>query len=47
LKRDFVGPVEWVPGRGLDMPAAVPPQRRWAEHIGFGYPCWLPPHSCK
>jgi hypothetical protein len=47
LRRDFLGTVQWVPGLALDMPAGAPPQRRWAEHIGFGYPCWLPPGSCK
>jgi hypothetical protein len=47
LKRDFAGDVAWVPGHGLPMPADPPPERRWAEQIGFGYPCWLPPHPCK
>jgi hypothetical protein len=47
LKRDFVGDVAWVPGRGMVMPPDAPPERRWAEQIGFGYPCWLPPHPCK
>ena len=47
IKRDFSSSVDWVPGHGLDMPADAPPQRRWAEQISIGYPCWLPPHKCK
>jgi len=45
LRRDFVGHVDWAPGQGP--PFAPDPQVRWAEHIGLGYPCWLPPLACK
>jgi hypothetical protein len=47
LRRNFDGPVAWGPGMGLDMPASVSPERRWAEHVSLGYPCWLPPYPCK
>jgi hypothetical protein len=47
LRRDFLGSVGWGPGPGPDISAAAGPQRRWAEQIGFGYPCWLPPGNCK
>jgi hypothetical protein len=47
VRRDFVGPVSWALGPGLPVPADAPPQQRWAERIGFGYPCWLPPRLCN
>jgi hypothetical protein len=48
LRRDFLGEVKRGFSAGPDLSAATQPQRRWAEHIGFGYPCWLPPSStCK
>ena len=47
LRRDFADPVDWRAGHGLDMPAGAPPQRRWAESIAIGFPCWLPPHICR
>jgi hypothetical protein len=46
LRRDFSGPVVWAPDHGLSQKAGAP-QFRWAEAIGFGYPCWLPPYPCK
>ncbi len=39
LKQDFVGPIA-LEG-STEFPTA-----RWAERIGFGYPCWLPPRPC-
>jgi hypothetical protein len=47
VRRDFVGTVTWAPERGLPMAADGMPQLRWAERIGFGYPCWLPPKLCN
>ncbi|HTJ64406.1 MAG TPA: hypothetical protein VL899_11400 [Alphaproteobacteria bacterium] len=47
LRRNFAGAVTWLPGQGLPMSLDPAPQVRWAEHIGFGYPCWLPPLACK
>jgi len=46
LRRDFLGTIKRGFGPGPDISAATGPQRRWAEHIGFGYPCWLPAGAC-
>jgi len=47
LRRDFLGTVKRGFSPGPDMSAATGPQRRWAEQIGFGFPCWLPAGACK
>jgi hypothetical protein len=47
LRRDFLGEIRRGFSPGPDISAATGPQRRWAEHIGFGFPCWLPAGACK
>jgi hypothetical protein len=47
LRRDFLGEVKRGFSPGPDISAATGPQRRWAEQIGFGFPCWLPASGCK
>jgi len=47
LRRDFLGTVKRGISPGPDISVATGPQRRWAEHIGFGYPCWLFLRACK
>ncbi len=47
IRRDFLGALAWEPDHALPTPPEPGPQRRWAEHIGIGYPCWLPPYVCK
>jgi hypothetical protein len=47
LRRDFLGTIKRGFSVGPDIAASTGPQRRWAEQIGFGYPCWLFLRACK
>ncbi len=45
LSRPFQGRPLWLQQAGLSIaPDRVP--RAWAEHVAFGWPCWLPPYAC-
>jgi len=47
IRRDLVGEIRRGFSPGPDISTASGPQRRWAEHVGFGYPCWLLLRACK
>ena len=46
LSRPFIGIPVWLDRSGLPIAADAVP-KAWGMHVGYGWPCWLPPYPCQ